>query len=124
MTVDTPIGTVSINEQGEEITLVSAEVVKESVEFYNVWTEYHLNMFAEGVLTSNRFNNTYPMVGMKFVKGNKELRSLTEFNGIDPKWINGLRLREQTQEHTAEYIKWYISERLEKLSVDSVEIVA
>jgi hypothetical protein len=124
MSTDTPIGTVSINEQGEEITLVSAEVVKESVEFYNVWTEYHLNMFAEGVLTSNRFNNTYPMVGMKFVKGNKELRSLTEFNGIDPRWINGLRLQEQTQEHTAEYIKWYISERLEKLSVDSAEIAA
>ena len=124
MTADTPIGTVSINEQGEEITLVSAEVVKESVEFYNVWTEYHLNMFAEGVLTSNRFNNTYPMVGMKFVKGNTELRSLEEFNGIDPKWINGLRLQEQTQEHTAEYIKWYISERLEKLSIDSVEMVA
>jgi hypothetical protein len=124
MTADTPIGTVSINEQGEEITLVSAEVVKEPVEFYNVWTDYHLNMFAEGVLTSNRFNNTYPMVGMKFVKGNKELRSLTEFNGIDPRWINGLRLQEQTQEHTAEYIKWYISERLEKLSVDSAEIAA
>jgi hypothetical protein len=64
------------------------------------------------------------MVGMKFVKGNKELRSLTEFNGIDPRWINGLRLQEQTQEHTAEYIKWYISERLEKLSVDSAEIAA
>lgn len=123
MTADTPIGTVSINEQGEEITLVSAEVVRETVEFYNVWTEYHLNMFAEGVLTSNRFNNTYPMISMKFVKGNKELRPLEEFNGIDPKWIHGLRLQEQTAEHTAEYIKWYVSERLEKLSIDSTEMV-
>ena len=124
MTADTPIGTVTVNEQGEEITLVSAEVVKESVEFYNVWTEYHLNMFAQGVLTSNRFNNTYPIVSMKFVKGNTELRSLAEFNGIDPKWIQGLRLQEQTSEHTAEYIKWYVSERLEKLSINSVEMVA
>jgi hypothetical protein len=123
MTADTPIGTVTVNEQGEEITLVSAEVVKESVEFYNVWTEYHLNMFAQGVLTSNRFNNTYPIVGMKFVKGNTELRDLAEFNGIDPKWIQGLRLQEQAPEHTAEYIKWYVSERLEKLRVDSVEMV-
>lgn len=124
MTADTPIGTVTVNEQSEEITLVSAEVVKESVEFYNVWTEYHLNMFAQGVLTSNRFNNTYPIVSMKFVKGNTELRALAEFNGIDPKWIQGLRLQEQTSEHTAEYIKWYVSERLEKLSISSVEMVA
>jgi hypothetical protein len=124
MTADTPIGTVTVNEQGEEITLVSAEVVKESVEFYNVWTEYHLNMFAQGVLTSNRFNNTYPIVSMKFVKGNTELRDLSEFNGIDPKWIQGLRLQEQAPAHTAEYIKWYVSERLEKLSIDSVEMVA
>jgi hypothetical protein len=124
MTADTPIGTVTVNEQGEEITLVSAEVVKESVEFYNVWTEYHLNMFAQGVLTSNRFNNTYPIVSMKFVKGNTELRDLSEFNGIDPKWIQGLRLQEQAPAHTAEYIKWYVSERLEKLSISSVEMVA
>lgn len=122
MTADTPIGTVSFNEYGEEITLVSAEVVKETVEFYNVWTEYHLNMFAEGVLTSNRFNNTYPIVGMKFAKGTKELRSMAEFNGLDPKWIHGLRLQEQTAEHTAEYIKWYVSERLEKLSIDSTQL--
>jgi hypothetical protein len=122
MTADTPTGTVSINERGQEITLVSAEVVKESVEFYNVWTEYHLNMFAEGVLTSNRFNNTYPIVGMKFVKDRRDTRSLQEFHGIDPKWIHGLRLQEQTQEHTAEYIKWYIHERLEKLSIDSIEM--
>ena len=122
MTADTPIGTVSFNEYGEEISLVSAEVVKETVEFYNVWTEYHLNMFAEGVLTSNRFNNTYPIVGMKFAKGNKELRPMTEFNGLDPKWIHGLRLQEQTAEHTAEYIKWYVSERLEKLSIDSTQL--
>jgi hypothetical protein len=124
MTADTPIGTVTVNEQGEEITLVSAEVVKESVEFYNVWTEYHLNMFAQGVLTSNRFNNTYPIVSMKFVKGHTELRDLSEFNGIDPKWIQGLRLQEQAPAHTAEYIKWYVSERLEKLSISSVEMVA
>jgi hypothetical protein len=122
MTADTPIGTVSFNEYGEEITLVSAEVVKETVEFYNVWTEYHLNMFAEGVLTSNRFNNIYPMVGMKFAKGNKELRPMVEFNGIDAKWIRGLRLQEQTAEHTAEYIKWYVAERLEKLSIDSTQL--
>jgi hypothetical protein len=122
MTADTPIGTVSFNEYGEEITLLSAEVVKETVEFYNVWTEYHLNMFAEGVLTSNRFNNIYPLVGMKFAKGNKELRPMVEFNGIDAKWIRGLRLQEQTAEHTAEYIKWYVAERLEKLSIDSTQL--
>ena len=117
MTNDTPIGTVSINEHGKEITLVSATIVQEPVEFYNVWTSYHLNVFAQGVLTSNRFNNTYPMVGMKFVKDNRVLRSLEEFADIDPKYISGLRLQEQPKYHTSEYIKDYVHDRLERLDI-------
>lgn len=109
---DTPVGTTTINEHGKEITLVSAEVIPATVETYNVFTEYHLNMFADGILTSNRFNNTYTIEGMRFVKDARELRPMSEFTGIDPKWIDGLRLREQTSEHSAEYIRWYM-QRLE-----------
>ena len=109
---DTPIGTITINENLEEIILVSTEEIYETVKQYNVWTEYHLNMFAEGILTSNRFNNTYPIIDMRFVKDNRELRSMEEFIGINEIWINGLRLREQTNEHSQEYIHWYVN-RLE-----------
>ena len=35
---------------------------------------------------------------MKFVKDSRELRDLSEFEGIDSRWITGLRLREQTQD--------------------------
>ena len=117
MMADTPIGTVTVNDRGEEITLVSAEVISESVTYYNLWTEYHLNCYADGVLTSNRFNNTYPIVDMKFVKDHRELRPLSEFSGIDHKWIAGLRLREQCAEHTSGYIRWYVETRLEALDV-------
>lgn len=110
---DTPLGTTTINTKGEEITLVAQRVVEESVTHYNVWTDYHLNMYANGVLTSNRFNNVYPIEDMKFVKDAVTLRSVEEFFGIDAKWITGLRLQEQTAQHSQEYIHWYIR-RLEQ----------
>jgi len=113
---DTPIGTTTVSEHGNEITLVSTEVIPATVETYNVFTEYHLNMFADGILTSNRFNNTYPIEDMRFVKDDRALRPMGEFAGIDAKWINGLRLREQTAEHSAEYMHWYM-QRLEYYDV-------
>jgi hypothetical protein len=119
MMADTPIGTVTVNDRGEEITLISAEVISEPVTYYNLWTEYHLNCYADGVLTSNRFNNTYPIANMKFVKDHRVLRPLSEFSGIDHKWIAGLRLQEQPAEHTAGYIRWYVQARLEELDINA-----
>jgi len=116
---DTPIGSVTVDEHGTELTLVSTEVVAAAVETYNVFTEYHLNMYADGILTSNRFNNTYPIENMQFVKTAGVLRPLLEFAGIDKKWIDGLRLREQTADHTTAYIRWYMR-RLEHYDVNSL----
>ena len=76
-------------------------------------------MFADGILTSNRFNNTYPIVDMKFVKTDRALRPISEFAGIDRRWVDGLRLREQTSEHSADYIRWYM-QRLEYYDVQAV----
>ena len=119
---DTPIGTTTVNEYGNEITLVSAEEIYETCESYNIFTEYHLNMYADGILTSNRFNNTYPIEDMRFVKDNRELRPAYEFAGINQRWIDGLRLREQTAEHSAEYIRWYMA-RLEYYDVQATATV-
>jgi hypothetical protein len=112
---ETPVGTTTFNERGEEVTLISKEQVIETTRYYNVWTQYHLNLFADGILTSNRFNNIYPIVDMKFVKDDRELRSLDEFAGIDSKYITGLRLQEQT--YSAEYISSYVHDRLERLDI-------
>ena len=114
---DTPIGTTTFNEKGEEVTLLSKERVTEPTRYYNVWTQYHLNLFADGILTSNRFNNTYPIVDMKFVKDDRKLRDISEFAGIDEKYISGLRLQEQSQEYTAQYISDYVHNRLERLDI-------
>ena len=113
---DTPLGTTTMNVKDEEVVLVSQETVYETVKQYNVWTNYHLNMFANGILTSNRFNNTYPIENMEFVKDVVSLRPVEEFFGIDEKWITGLRLREQTSEHSQEYIHWYVNRLERKLS--------
>ena len=93
---DTPVGTITVNEQGQEITIVSKELVKDTVDYYNIWTRYHLNAYANGVLTGNRYCNIYPVVDMKYVKDNRALRSVEEFAGIDSKYISGMRLQEQT----------------------------
>ena len=114
---ETPVGTTTFNEQGLEVTLLSKERVTAPTRYYNVWTQYHLNLFADGILTSNRFNNIYPIEDMKFVKDDRALRSLDEFVGIDSKYITGLRLQEQPQEYTAEYISNYVHNRLKRLDI-------
>ena len=48
---ETPVGTTTFNEQGNEVTLLSKERVIEPTRYYNVWTQYHLNLFANGILT-------------------------------------------------------------------------
>jgi hypothetical protein len=112
MTDDTPIGTITVNEHNQEVTLVNKTVVNETVNYYNVITDYHMNLYANGILTSLRFNNVYHIDEMKFVKDDRALRSLSEFDGIDSRWINGLRLREQQQ--PIEIINKYVA-RLERL---------
>lgn len=116
----TPVGTITFNEFGEEVTLISKETIEEPVRFYNVWTQYHLNLFADGILTSNRFNNIYPIRDMKFVKDARALRPLEEFDNIDPKYISGLRLQEQPAHYSAEYIRDYVENKLERLNIDLV----
>ena len=98
MTDDTPIGTITVDDIGNEITLTDKRVVFDQVNYYNIITDYHMNCYAEGILTSLRFNNIYNIASMKFVKDSRELRDLSEFEGIDSRWITGLRLREQTQD--------------------------
>jgi len=98
MTEATPIGTITVNVHGEEIVLVDKCVMIDTVNYYNVITEHHLNLYADSILTSMRYNNAYAIADMKFVKDGRTLRSAEEFRqaGIADRWITGLRLLEQT----------------------------
>lgn len=103
-----------------ESKVISCELIDETVEFYNIITDYHINLFANGVLTSCRYNNLYPIDNMKFIKDDRLNRA--------PKWklyeqfrdhkclgryIEGLRLYEQINIPLEETIKY--CERLESL---------
>ena len=96
MTAATPVGTTTVNVAGEEVTLVDKCIIVDTVNYYNVITNHHLNLYADGILTSMRYNNIYPIADMRFVKDDRVLRDANEFAGIDQRWITGLRLSEQT----------------------------
>ena len=110
MTDATPIGTVTVNEHGEEITLIGKQVVVDTIEYYNVITDHHMNLFSDTVLTSCRFNNIYPILDMKFVKDARTLRTRDEFENIPDRFFYGLRLAEQTYE--LDMIEWYVTRLL------------
>ena len=94
----TPIGTRVYKEDGTITRIVAREKIYKVAKYHNIVTEYHLNLFANGILTSCRLNNMYDIKNMKFVKDNRKLRSRDEFYGIDDKYIDGFRLLEQPDE--------------------------
>ena len=98
MTDDTPLGTTTFNDKGEYITLISKEIINREVVYYNVITDYHMNLFAGTILTSCRLSNIYPIEKMKYQKDNRELHDASMFNELDDKWVSGLRLLEQPLE--------------------------
>ena len=94
----TPIGTRVFKEDGTTTRLIERKVVKEEVNYYNIITDYHMNVFANGLLTSLRLNNLYKIENMKFVKGDRKLTPREEFANIPDKYFYGLRLAEQPKE--------------------------
>lgn len=111
MTNYTPIGTISFNNKGEEIKLISKEYVEEEVEFCNVITKHHINLFSNNVLTSCRFNNLYPIENMKFKKEERKKQERKNFN-ISDEYFYGLRIEEQ--QYSPEDVEKYVK-NLEKL---------
>lgn len=95
MTDDTPIGTTTFNDKGEYVTLVSKEVITKEVEYYNIITDYHMNLFAGTILTSCRLSNLYPIDNMMYQKDDRELHDASLFYELEDKWVKGLRLLEQ-----------------------------
>lgn len=81
--------------------LDSCEEIHEDVEFYNIITDYHMNLFANNVLTSTSLNNLYPIRDMMFIKDNRKPRF--DVSIFDSKWVNGLRLDKQ-QKNVTDYV--------------------
>ena len=113
---ETPIGTTTFNDQGEEITLISKEWIVGEVEFYNVMTDYHMNLFANSILTSMRYNNVYPITDMKFVKDSRTLRTANDYPNVEERLYKGFRLAEQTQsvEEIETHIQWLLTLEVER----------
>lgn len=117
MTSETPIGTSTFNSNGEEIVLINKEVIIDKVRYYNIITKNHINIFANDILTSCRYNNIYPIENMKFVKDGRSIRSKSEFD-IPEEFYYGLRVGEQTFE--AREVQKYVK----RLEVRSKEVVS
>lgn len=64
---DTPNGTTTFAQDGTFPTVVSQEVVEKEVKFYNVITDKHYNIFANGILTSCRLSNKYHIEDMRYI---------------------------------------------------------
>lgn len=94
---DFHIGEHTFNDKGEVVKLIGIEIVEQEVEFYNIVTDFHMNCFANGLLTSTQYNNVYPIKDMKFVKDNREVVPFESFKGIPKKFYDGMRLGEQNQ---------------------------
>lgn len=68
---DTQIGCNTFTDDGVFTKLISQEVVKEPVNYYNIITEKHYNLFTNGILTSCRLSNQYYIENMKYVGESK-----------------------------------------------------
>jgi hypothetical protein len=102
---DTSIGTLTrtlLQGRTGEAVLVSKEVVVEPVESYNVIAGGgHMNVFANGILTSTYFNNIRPFdpAGRRFVDRIEASPSLNTSGfaeaGVPARFFKCLRLSEQ-----------------------------
>ena len=93
--------------------VISVENIKEIVEYYNIITDFHMNLFANSILTSCRYNNLYPIQDMKFVKDDRLNRApkwklyeqFRDHRELD-RYIDGLRLYEQLDIPLEDTIKY------------------
>lgn len=64
---ETPIGTITFAEDETEPVLIKQELINEEVDYYNIITDKHFNLFANGILTSCKCSNMYRIEDMKYV---------------------------------------------------------
>ena len=97
MTDDTPIGTTTLNANGEYVTLTKKEIIEEPIKYYNIMTNYHINLFANDILTSSRLSNIYPIKDLKYIYKQKRNNGYN-LSIYEKSLVKGLRLNEQESE--------------------------
>ena len=91
---ETPIGMNTINSNGKIIQLISRKLISENIDYCNIITNKHINIYANGILTSHGINNLYKINDMKFVKENRETFNRNDFEKLSDELYEGLRLGE------------------------------
>jgi hypothetical protein len=88
--------------------LVSSQLVwnQEGKQIYHIVTERHFNLFADGVLTSVRLNNMYPISDMKYDKSTANIPATSEQLAqiSNQELIEKFRMNEQPAKNF-EYVK-------------------
>lgn len=64
---ETPNGTTTFAQDETFPTVISQEVIEKSVKYYNVITDKHYNLFANGILTSCKLSNKYRIEDMRYI---------------------------------------------------------
>ena len=94
------------------VKMLSCEIIKDEVEFYNIITNYHMNCYANSILTSTGFSNIYLIENMKYIKEDRELIPIEAFDNCPESYYTGLRLGEQ-KNYTIERINEKIHRMVE-----------
>ena len=105
----TEIGDRIFSENGI-VTVTNKEYIEEEIEYYNLITTKHINCFAEGILTSDRYGNMYQHdENMMNIQDGRSVRPYSEFEvvGIKKYWYDTLNLSNVTD--TIESVKDYIA---------------
>ena len=104
------VGMTTYNDKGEFVKITKIEFINEKIEFMNIITGEHFNCFANGILTSCKLSNMYPIKNMKYDKTNKTLNTRDMFGDISDFYYKALRLAEQpllnTYNDHSEYIDY------------------
>ena len=99
------------------LTITDVQHIQEECEYYNVITSGKINCFANGILTSDRYGNLYPIdSSMKYVKDGRTVRPYSDYEavGIDRYWYDNFRLGENTEtvEKSKEYVMKCVGQML------------
>ena len=93
-------GFTTVNSKGEIISLVKNEIVYEDVDVCNIITKDHINVFANGLLTSRGRNNIYQIENMKFVKEREgDTFKREDFPEISDEYYYGLRIGDSLRDY-------------------------
>lgn len=64
---ETPDGTITFADDVSEPVLLNQELIYDTVDYYNIITDKHFNLFANGILTSCKCSNLYHIENMNYV---------------------------------------------------------